>query len=1037
MNNEIEYKIKIDTYNMTINYALKLLERLTILLKNENQTTDMDKFILLKTAATDICFSCELLLKSRISTYNNGNGYDTWKTHNLLDIFNKLDVNDQQFLSNELDMSLSNIINILNDKSTSDAFIKRYLYEDDTGIPNYIFLSNFVNALIKLNNRDIVFDLNNIDVLKPQFNYQQFSFEELIQKHSSLIFRKSKIYDIADINDEFEKYIVKNMKSCDYALFSELRYKYFDKNQNPKREHEFSQLHKRLDEACKFLIAKSRYMDKYMSKESTMDFYWALESLMFYEKFDVGDSVKELYADLNETFEKSRYCTINYYDNYYNSHDFAITIKNITDLLMMDNNRANRIINNKNELLSLFGQEFMLQMAFTVNEVDKIDVDYVKKLSKVTNISLCPKTILLENNYNIREKIFYFINTYSYSKIPIEIDFVVENTAGGYLVNMEKYYADLDFENNFLNPNKDKIKKYIELSKIIHNKDIILYIVEKNIDIDLAINRYTIITEKCSKLAAKPNIINKFIKIFGTTFIDGYDLNRFNKYFLLFNYFESENCNLNHFWDIDSLEKLYDYSFEKIVDKFCLFKKYNFQNLFFSQLNKILDMNEIDLNNILLQLSNNRTVADNYSYDSMLFEIDINKFASFIKKINLIDYPDNRIDIEKYKSGEIEKIYELIRDKNLLFLYNEEGNINIIDNLELFKELLQKDLIKNINDPKYDDKDREGIAVYTKKLFLDKDFKKVLFDILDTELVINHPKVLHAFYSWYSTNEDIYRINIYNNWYNKILSNNICSNGSKINLDAEKIKYLEDLLIAEIVKSGDYRKPEELSVRLEALFTDNQLIQSMNNNIFSKYKLEFMKKIINLSKFKEKDFKDINFFGNLFEVIDTNMISEDKIVNLLNILYNYKNNAIVINFVKKICSCKKTTCLSSITFEDSNGIKIFDDQLLDYLILNLTSKDELSTIDFISNLKIEIYNPDIYWNEDLYNVESYDTTKKTGMDILLSIKYKLLKNSHMILNDVIDKISSSYLVRKIKIYVLNYRYRRINEGEDIKYDKKR
>ena len=107
------------------------------------------------------------------------------------------------------------------------------------------------------------------------------------------------------------------------------------------------------------------------------------------------------------------------------------------------------------------------------------------------------------------------------------------------------------------------------------------------------------------------------------------------------------------------------------------------------------------------------------------------------------------------------------------------------------------------------------------------------------------------------------------------------------------------------------------------------------------------------------------------------------------------------------------------------------------MTLNLDEKDETSIISFISNLKIDIYNPNISLDDELYDVKTYDEIKKTGKEILSSIKYKLLNKSHKVVNKLVEKISNSYLAKKIKIYELNKAYSRINEGVELNHEKSR
>lgn len=1036
--NVIKEAINNNPSQITMEYAQKLLERVGILISKEKTDTLISKFCLLKTLAADICFSCELLLKARINDYHNGNDFSSWKSHNLFEVFDKLEDNDKEFIYRELGLTDVEFENILRNDSTSDAFIKRYLYEANTGIPNYNFLCDLANALLKLNNKNISYDLKNIDTLSNQFNTTQFSFEDIIKEHSLLIYRKSEIYDIGEIQDDIERYIVENMKSCDYALFAELRYKYFDKSQNPRKDHEFSQLHKRLDEACKFLVSKGRFMNRYMSKNSTIDFSWALESLMFCENFNAGDTVKELYNDLNETFEKSRYCTTEYFMNYYDSRDFAITIKSITDLLIMNGDKANIIIKNKNELLKQFGIGFLMTMAFTVDEVERLDMDYIRKLNDFVNLkdfsSFFQKSILLETDEKIRNKIFYFLSTMPQKEMPICIDYIVNDVDNVYSIDIDKYNADIELQKYHLQVNAERIDKYVKLSEVIKQKQIIIYIINNNINVDVAIDRYLTMINRCLILCQDENAVNNFIENVGILFIETGEIDKLNKCFLLYDYFKNRE---NRCLKIEELKKMYTVSFDKIINIYSLFKSFNLEKIFFRYVDRVANIQSQELKEKLKICRDNEMVLKSYFENMNLFNIDIIRLLNFLRKFQNNSFKNYIIDLEKFNSGEIEQIYEILKDKNLLFLCNTYNFVNVVKNNEVLDEILNQKLVLSIVNGNYDARDKNSIGMLIMTIFKNTKLKNVLMDLFQVKIVRDYPKVLEIFRVDHSILEKVYCINIYNNWYERIKSNNIICNGAKLSLNANQISQIISIFIEVISESFTNIGKEELSNRLEKIFSDSQLVYSINQKILVHYNIDFMGKIIKKSKFKFKDFDNYNYFGNLFETIDTNRINEDKILNILNYLYQYKNSPVVLDFVKKLCDCVRKEPLIQINLEDDEGTKNFDDDLLDYLFTKISSKNESQLIDYISHINIVIDNPLIY-NENYSSFgKTYEEKKKIGKDILSVIRDKIITGTTGIKNELLNRIANSYIANKIAIYRLNRKYKQIIEEEAKEHGKRR
>ena len=114
-----------------------------------------------------------------------------------------------------------NIIDVLSNENTSLAYEKRYLYEQNTGIPNYKFLCHFANALLELENED-TYNLEIIDTLSDNFDYTMFDRDKILEKHTAKIFEKANIYDIDNNFDGEERYIIKNMRHQTMHCFQNL-----------------------------------------------------------------------------------------------------------------------------------------------------------------------------------------------------------------------------------------------------------------------------------------------------------------------------------------------------------------------------------------------------------------------------------------------------------------------------------------------------------------------------------------------------------------------------------------------------------------------------------------------------------------------------------------------------------------------------------------------------------------------------------------------------------------------------------------------
>lgn len=925
----IENEIINNKENLTIKYASKLLERLEILLKDSKAENDIDKFVLLKTAACDLAFACELLIKSKLSRYGNDSSYKPWESHNLMACYDKLKQEDKTLLENKMLEKNYNIIDVLSNENTSLAYEKRYLYEQNTGIPNYKFLCHFANALLELENED-TYNLEIIDTLSDNFDYTMFDRDKILEKHTAKIFEKANIYDIDNNFDGEERYIIKNMKTSDYALFSELIFKKFSNVRN-YRSHELSELHKRLEDACKFLITKEDYTYRYIVDNKNINFYWTFDSLLSSEEFDVGDRLRDIYADLDDAFKKSRYATTEFYDKYDEVYNFAQRIKIINDLLLGNRTEVNTIMTNKKILMEKFGYHFMEINSFTAEEIKNINIDYLMFLKSCIDNNFdyaVPKKILLETNEGVINKIKYFILNYPDKTIPIAIDYLVEKKDNYYILDQFKYNISIKLQESGISQTRENIDKYISLveqfNKCGLGKDLTNSILSGKILISMI---------KINDL----DRINSYIKyLFNLYYLD-YDINKFHFDFLSNIYLE----------DINKINKL-----RKI------FKNNNQEELFYQQIGYILDINEEQIYKTLDIINKNKILISYYK-DPNLFKTDLNEFLQFIIGINQSDkimldaklIITNKINLKKYNTIDMREIYKILYENNLLFLYKYEGimtaNVNVIDDSGLLNELMGYDLIKNINSSRYNDSDRYGISTLVYNIFYYKKIKNNLLDLLTKKIVIDNPYILNKLNNSSGLQNNIYKINIYNTWYEKIENNNIFINGGAYNLTAELKSELKNILL-EAIENPNYTMLEPLSDRIKTIFSNKELLKNIDENILNKYSISLMQNIVTVSNFKTADFSNIKYFSKLFRVIYENNLNVDKMLELLNLLYDFGNRRIVMPFVTRLVTLNSDKNEFDILGNRHN----FNDDFIEYLINNINGKNIFEVADFIKNINI-------------------------------------------------------------------------------------
>ena len=274
------------------------------------------------------------------------------------------------------------------------------------------------------------------------------------------------------------------------------------------------------------------------------------------------------------------------------------------------------------------------------------------------------------------------------------------------------------------------------------------------------------------------------------------------------------------------------------------------------------------------------------------------------------------------------------------------ANVNVIDDPGLLNELMGYDLIKNINNSRYNDRDRDGVSTLVYNMFNYKEIKDNLLDLLTKKIVIDNPYILDKLNTSSGLENNIYKINIYNTWYEKIENNNIFINGGAYNLTAELKSELKNILL-KAIENPNYTMLEQLSERIRIIFSNKELLKNIDKDILNKYSISLMQNIVTKSKFKTADFSNIKYFKNLFRVIYENNLNVDKMLELLNLLYYFKNR-VIMTFVTELLTLNSDVNEFDILGNRHN----FNDDFIEYLINNINGKNIFEVDDFIKNISI-------------------------------------------------------------------------------------
>ena len=207
-------------------------------------------------------------------------------------------------------------------------------------------------------------------------------------------------------------------------------------------------------------------------------------------------------------------------------------------------------------------------------------------------------------------------------------------------------------------------------------------------------------------------------------------------------------------------------------------------------------------------------------------------------------------------------------------------------------------------------------------------------------------------------------------------------------------------------------------IKFDNLFSKEDYVNSLLDDI------DEMNSIVDKSKFKSKDIDSYNYFANLFDFIKTNELDSNKVLDLINSLYRYKNSEYIQGFIMSLCSCKREYFGKSYTIGDNNGEKEIDNETIDYLYGRIQSLDMKELFDYLSNIDFKLYKNEMLIVDDFYSETTTDEKKEYGKNKLEEIKHAF-KNG----------INNSFFTNKIRILIMNAMYNIVYS--EVEYEKRK
>ncbi len=885
---EVKTKITISSDEYTIEFANTLLNRLEIFLRETKipQEKNIEYYTLLKTATTDVSFACELYIKSLL--YKQGINWDNWKNHktghSLGLLFSQLDESTQKEVSRITHINLSSLKSELNREGNSEAFTKsRYSYEYHTGYQNYELLTKICIALATIaNNQAMHFEiqsLSNIPISTIDKIVTPDNKKEIIRKHTEHLWNKSQLLNESPSLSEEENYIRKNLSTTDLALFTELRFKYFN---NKKQSHEYTKLYNRMSAAFKFIVSKMSYVNYNVNHKGQMNFRLALESLLFPENFEATykSDLHMIMSEINDSFEKSRFCTTEYFENYEDIKKFAIIIFQVTDLIMADEEKFNTVFDKKEQILRMSEEVFMnlnlsvdeylelnvkhirdllpmFTSAYGVNKrvfffdeethhmlLEIIRSEYVLEIKKVINL-LTPELIhkIFDGKYEIIKVLEIICD--SRKEVAIEqIDFekAIELLKVEGMINHPSYYVDCLINNDYdKESNKSKIHELDEKLSLVFglsdksisinnfiNKSYNLF--KNNIDINAAIAIYSFICKVTKKdidverhqelFAQSFETIVACYKCLSSIYTSPLEINDLVK-FLTYANLEliDKFINNGYFYEYPNLINVEFLCSEKAINRALKYLKKHRQefNKEISPIVFICTDNE-EMISTLMSLDNPNNIV---SYKSIYTKdpSTISEILNLSKEYHISNLEEF---ITHYDSKRVTELINYLKEKNLNCLIS--GSILTRNSKEEIIPFVEHTIIGTIGKMPYDTANSiiPSVQSLLKNSTIDSFHYESSLEICRLDIVNDYP---HALTLYGSSTSDFYRLNLFNTLYCKIKSGVLTDEQNQpFTIDSDKIADLTKIIIECISKKN-------LLKNLPLLLQNRTIVQHLDSRM--------------------------------------------------------------------------------------------------------------------------------------------------------------------------------------------------------------
>jgi hypothetical protein len=262
---------------------------------------------------------------------------------------------------------------------------------------------------------------------------------------------------------EEEKYLSRNITSCDMALYCELLLKRY--SDQGVRTHDYKNLHKKLDDAVRYMFEKGIYSDFETNRDEKLTLYFSEESFLYPDNFTADYSAERngILKTLSDIFLLSRYGCFEYFDKYDEMLKFYRISKGIE--IFVDGNED--VINKLYDFRVIvdYGEWY----SFTVDEILSLDMDYLKRINEILKNNYHELSVLAYRNLihvkdSTKEKIIQLLET-NYKKYKNLLCQIGDDTIDYFMGDTTYVDAILDYnnDNGFLTFNGTKVGVSIDI----------------------------------------------------------------------------------------------------------------------------------------------------------------------------------------------------------------------------------------------------------------------------------------------------------------------------------------------------------------------------------------------------------------------------------------------------------------------------------------------------------------------------------------------------------------------------------------------